>query len=740
MQIKMKKIKITTRQQGETKETWVEVPDTGIEGWGDVSRMEHIGKSLPRIDGVDKVTGRAKYTHDLKFPGMLYGKILRSAHPRARVVRIDARKAAVLPGVKAILLPDDPDAENLFRKECRYAGQEVAAVAAISPDIAEDALRLIEVEYSAQPFVVDVEKAMAPDAAQVHHDRGNKSDKRVNEQGDVDAGFAESDVTVKATYRNEVQSHISLETHGSVARWDGDRLTAWVSTQGISSVQGGLARFFGMPAANVRVIKEHMGGGFGSKLGPRPEYAVCALLAKKTGATVKLMLSRKEEHLTTGNRPSAIQQVQIGAKQDGTLVAYRRYNYGTGGIAGYAGIPGQPYVYEVPNYRVEQVDVFTNAGPQAAQRAPGHPQAAFAMESVMDELAYKLEMDPMALRQKNDPSEVRRKMVEMGAEKIGWNRRNNTPGAGSGTKMRGIGMGSGRWDVVGNRSGAEVVIHPDGSVEVRCGTQDLGTGTRTVIAIIAAEEFGLKPEDIVVRIGDTRYPPSAMSGGSMTCASVSPAVKTTAMMAKMKLFDVIAPDFGVTPHDLEARDGGVYVKTDSSKSIPWKQAAAQLGDEPLTVQGQWVPGYSDSGVASTQFAEVEVDTETGVVRVLKVVAVNNSGLIMNRLTWESQVNGGVLMGVGYALYEERIMDPETGYMVNPNMEAYRVVGATEVPEIEVLSYDEPERGVIGIGEPPVIPTAGAIANAIYNACGARVRETPITPDKVLAALADRKEG
>ncbi|MBI4550901.1 MAG: xanthine dehydrogenase family protein molybdopterin-binding subunit [Candidatus Latescibacteria bacterium] len=702
--------------------------------------MKHIGQHIPRLDGVAKVTGKAKYTYDINLPGLLYGKILRSAHPRARVVKIDASKAMARPGVKAVLLPDD--VKGLFNKECRYAGQEVAAVAATSPDIAEDALALIDVQYEKLPFVVDVDDAMKPDAAQVYGDRKNVSDPRVREQGDVAAGFATADVVVEATYRCQVQTHVALETHGTVARWDGDKLTVWASTQGVFSVRDELAKYFNLPATQVRVITEYMGGGFGAKFGARPEGIIAALLAKKAGAPVKLMLSRKEEHLTTGNRPSSIQQVKIGAKKDGTLVAYQRSNYGTGGVAGGAGIPAGPYIYAVPNFRVEQRDVSTNAGAQAAQRAPGHPQASFGMESVMDELAEKLGIDPLELRKKNDPNKTRQKEYDIAAQKIGWERRNKTPGAGSGTKKRGMGIGSCTWGGGGSGTKAQVTINNDGSVEVKCGTQDIGTGTKTIIAIITAEEFGLSPQDIQVRIGDTDFPPSGGSGGSTTAASVSPAIKSTTMLAKQKLFEVVAPKLGAQPADLVARDGKVFVKSDPSKSVAWKQATAQLADGPITIQGEWVAGYSDTGVAGTQFVEVEVDTETGHVQMLKVVAVHDCGLVIDRLTAESQVNGGVLMGVGYALYEDRILDSPTGHMVNANLEDYKVVGAMEVPEIEAIFYDEPHRGVIGLGEPPVIPTAGAIANAIYNACGARVRELPITPDKVLTALAQtqRKEG
>ena len=477
-----------------------------------------------------------------------------------------------------------------------------------------------------------------------------------------------------------------------------------------------------------------MGGGFGSKLGAGSWSIVAVRLAKESKAPVKLMLSRKEDFLYTGNRPSSVQYIKAGAKRDGTLTAFQLRSYGTGGIGGGAGFPA-PYIYSVPNFKVEQSDVFINAGPSAAMRAPGHPQASFGMESVMDELAQKIEMDPLEFRRKNDPSGTRQKEYTVGAEKIGWVRRKKS-GSEMGRKRRGVGMGSGTWGGGGGAgTQARVTIHPDGSTDVTTGSQDLGTGTWTVVAAVAAEELGLQIEDIKVYIGDTVYQlPSGGSGGSTTAASVAPAVKTAAASAKGELFQIAAPLLGAQPEELEARDGNIYIKSDPSQSISWKRATAQLGTDVISVQGGWTSGLSSSGVAGTQFAEVEVDTETGQVKVIKVVAVQDFGLVVNRLAAESQINGGVVQGLSYTLLEDRILDGPTGLMVNPNLEAYKIAGSMEMPEIEPIIFDEPERGVIGLGEPPVIPTAGAIANAVANAIGVRIRELPITPDKVLAAL------
>jgi len=701
-------------------------------GWKKLEEMAVLGKRLPRVDGIDKVTGRAKYTYDIHLPGMLYGALLTSPYAHARVKKVDASKAEALPGVRAVFT-------NL-REEVLFAGQEVAAVAAVSPSIAEEALALIDVEYEPLPFVVDEESAMKPGAPRViAGEASNLRPGRTRQEGDVEKGFAEADVIVEATFRTQVQTHACLEVHGSVAKWDGDTLTVWDSTQAVHGVREQLAQHLGIPQSNVRVISHHMGGGFGSKLAMRSYTPIAARLAKEAGAPVKLMLTREQDFLGTGNRPSSIQHLRAGARQDGTLVAFEAKVYGTAGIATGAGVP-LPYIYRVPNVKVELHDVFTNAGPACPMRAPGHPQAAFGMESLMDMLAEKLGMDPLEFRRKNDPHPTRQKEYTLGAERIGWHRRNFTAGATTGTKRRGIGMASCTWGGGGRGTRAEVLIYPDGTVEVKCGTQDIGTGTRTVVAAVAAEELGLKISEVKVLIGDSDYPYSGASGGSTTAASVAPAIQNAAEKAKQKLLELVAPRLGSRPEELDVVRGRILVKGNPTASLSWKEATALLGTQPLSAGGEWTEGLSSNGVAGCQFAEVEVDTETGQVRVLKVVAVHDCGLVIDRLTAESQIHGGVIQGLSYALLEQRILDRNTGRMVNANFEAYKMAGALEIPEIEALliNSDEARRGVIGLGEPPVIPTAAAIANAVSNALGVRIHELPITPDKVLAALAQKE--
>lgn len=700
--------------------------------WGDTEKLRIVGHRVPRLEGADKVTGRAKYTYDVNLPGMLYGAVLRCPYPHARIVRVDTSKAEQIEGVKAV--------QHHEGQTARFAGDEVAAVAAINKEIAEDALALIEVEYEELPFVVDAEEAMEPDAPKVLETDSNIRKTYTREEGDVEAAFEEADAVVDATYSAPVIVHACAEVHGAVAKWDDDNLTVWTSTQGIVGVRDGLQWHFDLPPEKVRVITQHMGGGFGSKFGAQSYDFIAAELAKKAGAPVKLMLTRRDEFLCAGNRPSLTVHIKAGAKKDSTLTAFQMEGYGTGGIGG-AGSSPLPYIYQVPNVKTSQADVNINAGPACAMRAPGHPPAAFAMESLMDELAEQLGIDPLDFRRANDNNEIRYQQYALGAERIGWEKRNKVSGSGEGIKKRGIGVGCSIWGGGGGPgTQVRVEIHPDGNVKVMTASQDLGTGTRTIIAQVTAEELGLRVEDITPLIGDTKYPPSGASGGSTTAASVTPAIKATVTDAKQKLFALVAPALEVPPEELIAKDGKICVKDNLECCISWSEATAKLGAEPIASSGGWVEGLSDSGVTGVQFAEVEVDTETGEVKVLKIVALHDVGLPVNRLTVESQIIGAVVMGLGYALTENRIMDKQTGRMTNPNLAYYKVPGTMETPKIEALILGNPERGVIGIGEPPCIPTAGAIANAVHNAIGVRIRSLPITPDKILAALAEKQEG
>jgi xanthine dehydrogenase YagR molybdenum-binding subunit len=698
-------------------------------GWPE--KRVHIGSHAKRVDAPAKVTGAAKYSSDVQPEGWLYGMILRSKWPKARINSIDLDQALKIPGIKAAVLA--PSISGRQEKgepvTVRYYGDEIAAVAGTTKQACLDALRVIEVSATPLPFVVKEDAAKEDSSPRVWDEKPNLSNPRVNQRGDADKGFADSTTVVEGFFTTSVAIHHPLETHGNTVSWKDEGITAWASTQGITSVRDGLAGNMNIPQSQVRVISEFMGGGFGAKLGFGVEGGLAARLSREAKAPVKLMLTRFDQSLAVGNRPSTFQKIKLGATADGQLQAYELENYGTAGIgaggateggSGGVEIPA-PYIYQVPNTRVKQSSVAINAGSARAFRAPSNPPASFGMESIMDELAVKLGMDPVELRIKNDQSrskEIREKEFRLGAERFGWKEKYKKPGSSPGPIKTGVGCASATWGGGGRGTRAEAQINPDGSVEIRCGTQDLGTGTKTLMTLIGADIFGLKPEQIVARVGDTNFPPSGGSGGSTTAASVSPAIYDVCT----KALDQLQQQSGVA----------------DARGENWIAACKKLGVTPLVMQGQWQQGLSSQGAAGVQFAEVDVDTDTGFVKVKKITCIQDGGLIVSKLTCESQVNGGIIMGMGYALYEERIMDSATGVVLNPNFETYKLTGIADVPEIDVVLLDMPERGVIGIGEPVIIPTAAAIANAVANAIGVRVRSLPITPQRVLAALGKDK--
>ncbi len=695
-----------------------------------------IGSRIRRVDGPEKAQGKAKYSYDINRPGMLYGRILRSPHAHARIVSIDLSAAERAPGVRAALAILEPG------QRAMYQGDEVAALAATTEELAADALRLVQVEYEVLPHLATVEQAMDPMAPPIF-EGGNVKRGNAEEEGDLEAGFAAAAHTVEESYSTQVETHQSLETHGCVCEWDGDRLTSWASTQAVHGTREGFAKALEIPQANVRVITQYMGGGFGSKFGPDVQGIVCARLAKQADAAVKMMLNRKEEQLATGNRPSAFAKIKAGVAADGMLTAFDAETWGTGGAGRGAGFP-LPYIYQFPNRRRTHADVYTNAGPQRAMRAPGHPQGCFITELMMDELADRIRMDPVEFRLKNLPPKAPNAMwseyFPLAAQRFGWSRRHPTGDSTPGAIKTGVGCAANRWGGGGRGTQAHLEILPDGGVVVRCGTQDIGTGTRTLVQMVTAETLGIPFEAVTPEIGDSEYPFSGGSGGSTTAPSVTPAIRITSEKARAAFAARLASELGVEPDAIVVRDGRVQVGGDASRTMSWQEACRRLGTEPVSVDGEWERGLSSSGSSGVQFAEVEVDIETGITRVKRVAIVQDCGLVMDPLTAESQIYGGIIMGIGFALYEHRILDRNTGQMVNPNMEWYLVPGMSDVPEIDITVANQPERGVVGLGEPPTIATAAAIGNAVANATGVRVRSLPLTPDKVLDALAREQAG
>ena len=685
-----------------------------MSGWP--KNPKQLGKDHLRYDGAIKVSGGAKYASDMQPVGWLYGMILRSPWPAARIRAIDLRPALSVPGLRAAVTANHPPFT------VRYCGEELAAVAGLSKQACLDALSAIKVDADLLPFVVKEEAALRDISPRVFENQPNASEPREMQTGDVGSAFRTSYKTVEGFFQTQVQLHHCLETHGNTIQVTPEEITCWASTQGIFSVRDSLADSIGMPMDKVHVISEFMGGGFGSKYGAGVEGGLAVRLSKEARLPVRLMLTRFDEALAVGNRPSSFQKVRLSASKDGTLVAYELEAFGTAGYAsggttagggGGAGFPA-PYIYQIPSTRVRQTTVAINAGSARAMRAPGHPQASFGMESILDEMALALGMDPVELRIKNDPSEIRRQQYKIAAERFGWNARYRSVASSEGPVKSGVGCAGATWGGGGRDSEAEVRINPDGSVEVRCGTQDLGTGTKTLIAIVAAEVFGLEPVAISASIGDTTFPPSGGSGGSTTAASVAPAV-----------FDACQNALA----DLRSASG-----ISDPTGLNWRTATARLRINPVVARGRWKEGLSSRGVGGVQMAEMEVDTETGFVRVKRIVCVQDCGLVINRLASISQINGGIILGIGFALYEERILDDQTGVVLNPNFETYKLPGAADVPEIDVILQDMPERGVIGIGEPVTIPTAAAIANAVSNAIGKRVTRLPITPPQILGLL------
>jgi xanthine dehydrogenase YagR molybdenum-binding subunit len=554
-----------------------------------------------------------------------------------------------------------------------------------------------------------------------------------------------------------------------VAEWDTEGgLTVWASTQATVGTAAALAGRFGVPPTKVKCITHFMGGGFGSKFGPDVQGFAAADLARRAGAAVKIMLDREEEITTAGNRPSATGTVKIGGKKDGTITAFAVDCYGSPGFAGGATINLNlfPYVYNdaVANMKRSHKVVFTNAGGARAMRAPGHPQNCVLTEFAVDDLAAKLDIDPLVIRRKNLPPnnpkvtdkvawmarrhDIYSEQLEIALKLSGWAEKWHPPGKGKGSTIKhGIGMAIHTWGgfAAGGNTPNEchVIITKDGTATAETSTQDLGTAQRTVTAIVVAEILGLMPTDVVVKIGESVYGFSSASGGSTTCPSQAPAALLAAQAARNDLFKKVAPKLGADPKDLTIGVGKV-VDEKNKKEWPWKEFCARLGMDEAKGKGEWsLPisnepdnaNISSGQVGGMQIAEVLVDSETGVVRVVHMVAVQDCGLVVNKLACESQVAGGVIMGLNYALFEENIFDKTTGRQVNPDMEFYKLGGLRDMPRITVHMYDMPDRGVIGIGEPPTISTAAAIGNAVFNALGVRVPFLPISPRRVLDALA-----
>jgi len=667
--------------------------------------------------------------------------VLYSLHAHAKIKSLDSSAAEKMPGVKAIEVIAGPG------KTVRYHGDDIAVIVAETEEQARDASQAIKIEYEHLPHAATETQAMAENAPKIVNG-GNVRKGRAQTTGNPDDGLQKADAVVEGTYFAPVITHVCLEPHGLTARWDDkNHITAWASTQSVMATANELAESNELPVTNVTVLTEVMGGGFGSKFGADIWGTTAARISKKVGGRpVKIFLDRAQEHLAGGNRPSVLAKVKIGGTKDGKITGMIAETYGTGGVARGAQFP-LPYVYSLANYKREHADVFVNGGNARAMRAPGHPQGCLVMESAIDDLAAKLGVDPIAIRKSNlAPNDFRTPIylneMEIGAELIGWKQNYKPRGSQKGVVRRGMGLALHQWGGGGaNDKQVSCTIFADGTIELKSATQDIGTAIRTVLAMIAAEVFGLKPTDIKSNIGNSTFPPGQSSGGSTTTPSMSPPCYNACLEARDEFFKKIAPGLPGNPAatDLSLVDGQLLVKGQATMSF--KDACRKIGMNPISVVGKSSQGLASNGVAGVQFVDLSVDTETGVVKLHKIVAVQDSGLIIDKLTWESQVFGGVIGGLNYGLFEERVVDPISGRMLNPDMELYQLAGASDIPEIICHAYepdDQKKRGVIGIGEPPTIGTAAAIGNAVANAIGVRVPTFPMTPMNILNALA--KEG
>jgi CO/xanthine dehydrogenase Mo-binding subunit len=726
--------------EGRYTEQWIVVEEDTLEQWP-AGPLDQVGHDAQRIDGLQRARGEARYTADVQLPGMLHAAVLRSPHARARVNSVDLEAARGAPGVRAVLGP--------LADEASYNGQAIAAVAADSLAQARAAVELIEVDWEELEPLLDPDEAVR---------RGALVAERTQERGDVERGFAEADIVVEAEYRTQTVLHNSMETHVAVCEWEArDRLTVYISTQFIWGVRDDVAEHYGLPVDQVRVVCRFMGGGFGSKNAPGDYTYIAADLARETGRPVKCMLSRREENLDAGNRNATIQRLRAGARSDGTLTALEGEFVNSTGWGGWLSSTGGPMemLYACEHVRISERGAKLNTAPMKAFRAPGFVEGTFGLECLMDELAARLELDPLELRRRNhsdhDAVDGRpfssKKLLECYARaEPHWQRRDEVRARSEGAWRRGVGMASQIWYGGGGPpSYAWVRVGADARAVVITAMQDIGTGSATAMAQIAAEELGLPVDRVDVSLGDSaRGPYATISAGSSTVPSMGPAVRAAAADAARQILEIAAQRFHLEQRVLSLR-GGNIVSTDGG-SWPLEEIAGLLESGQILGKGSRGPNPTGMRVNTfgVQVAEVAVDIETGEIRVERITAIHDVGRVINPLGASSQVEGGIIQGLGHTLSEERLLDPRLGAVLTQTLDAYRMPTIADVPEIVTDLLDLPDEhltnlGSKGIGEPPIVPTSAAIANAIRDATGADVRSLPITREEMLRALREAEE-
>jgi CO/xanthine dehydrogenase Mo-binding subunit len=731
--------------EGRYEDVWIVVDEDALDQWP-AGPLKIVGQKVPRVDALDRVRGQAPYTADVQLPGMLHAAVLRSPYARARATSIDLGAARSARGVRAVIGPGDVEQ---LTDEPGYVGHAVAAVGAETFGQAKAALQLIEVEWEVLEPLLDPDEAVRRESF--------LSEVKNYERGDFEQGVSEADAVVEAEYRTAVVLHNSMETHQAVCHWEDDGITIYISTQYIWGIRNAMAGHLGLPPDKVRVVCQAMGGGFGSKNSPGDYTPIAAELAKRTGRPVKCALTRREENLAAGNRNATIQRLTGAARSDGTLVALGGEFVNAVGYAGWSSSTEGPMkmLYACDNVRTVHYPAKLNLPPMAAFRAPGFVEGTFALECLLDELAAKLDLDPLELRKRNYADSDRTDDRPFSSKNLAecyrraephWAKRSEVRARSHGPWKYGIGLASQIWYGGGGPpSYAWIRVGADGRAQVVTAMQDIGTGTRTAMAQVAAEELGVPFDHVRVSLGDSsRGPFASISAGSSTIPSMGPAVRSAAADAKRQILEIAAQRFHLEERVLSLVDGQI-VSADGG-SWPLTEITGLLEDGQILGKGARGPNPAGMQVLTfgVQVAEVAVDVETGEIRVDKIVAIHDVGRVINQLGAESQVEGGIIQGIGHTLSEERIVDPATGSVLTRTLDAYKLPTIADVPEIVTDLVDVPDPhltnlGSKGLGEPPIIPTAAAIANAIRDATGANVRSLPISREEMLRALREAEE-
>ena len=761
-----------------------------------------IGKRLPRLDAIEKVKGEAKFTSDIQLPQMLHAKFLRSPHAHARIVSIDTTKAEALPGVKVVLthknVPKvhpgifEEKFEYLLDETVHYAGEEVAAVAAVTKEIAEEALKLIEVEYGVLPAVFDKEEAMKPDAPLVRPELGSnlyRCPRTVGgmlplEWGDVEKGFAEADYIVEGTYESPFQHPTSPEPRSVICQWIGDGLTCWASTQIPQGVREELAKCLGIPLSSVRVISTYSVGGYGFKQ-PDKIAVLAALLAKKTSRPVKAVFTREEDFIATHRRIDCKMYAKLGVKRNGKITALHTKvleNFGRDSVVNcialaYGAVDTCSMLYQYQNSRFEGYLVITNIQDHGAMNGFGDPEPGFCIERLMDEAAEKIGMDPVEFRLKNCMRYGDKGMeiypaiygpVEWGvvgpdidslpecikrvAEKAQWKKKWKgwkRPVEVGGTKRRGMGIAIGMHTCFARPPDSSTVkMNRDGTADVFSSDPEIGQGLRTAMGQVVAEVLGLRYEDVNVLLSDTSITPygPGVFGSRGTLGGVGAAYRA-ALDVKRQLFGITAGRLGVKPEELEAKGRRICVKGHPEKGIPIAEVclAGYQVTGSVVLPYPWIDERTGKRIApvsvAATIAEVEVDTETGELNVLRLTSAHDCGRALNPTIVENQIDLSVTMANGWVRSEKLIIDKSTGMIINPNMLDYKVMTILDMPKMEdmqkiLVEFPNPwgPFGAKGMSETGMTTPAPAIANAIYNAIGVRIRGDHLTPERILEAL------